>query len=79
MSGWEVASAIKKREPSTIVVMITGWAVCMDNKKIRESGIDLIVSKPFQVQQLRDSLAQAMKAREEIRLKAAISSDGNAT
>ena len=71
--GWEVASAIKKRDPITVVVMVTGWRVQMDDKKIKKSGIDFIISKPFQINELRDSVVQAMKMREKMRLKSAIS------
>ncbi|MFC1716898.1 ATP-binding protein [Candidatus Poribacteria bacterium] len=63
MSGWEVASEIKKRDPSTIVVMTTGWELQMDAEELKKSGIDFVISKPFQIQQIRNSVAQAMKMR----------------
>jgi CheY-like chemotaxis protein len=63
VSGWDVASAIKRKAPSTAVVMITGREVQMDDEKIKESGIDLVIPKPFQIRQIRDSVSQAMKIR----------------
>jgi len=62
-SGWELASEIKKRDPCAIVVMITGWGVQVDDKNVRENGIDLVISKPFQIHEIRDSIAQAMQVK----------------
>lgn len=65
ISGWEVASAIKHKDPSAVVVMITGWGSEMDDEKMKESGVDLFISKPFQIHQLQDSVAQAMRVKGE--------------
>jgi len=65
MSGWEVASEIKKRNPSTAVIMTTGWEIEMDAEELKKSGVDFIISKPFQIQQLRSSVAQAMEIGEK--------------
>jgi len=52
MSGWEVCRAIKKMSPHTPVGMITGWGVEIDQAKIEESGIDFVIPKPFQLNQI---------------------------
>jgi len=62
-SGWEIASEIKKRDPSSIVVMITGWGIQVDDENVREQGVDLVISKPFQISEIRESVAMAMKLR----------------
>ena len=62
-SGWEIASEIKKRDPNSIVIMVTGWGVQVDDKNVRENGIDLVISKPFQIHEIRESVAVAMKLR----------------
>ncbi len=62
-SGWEIASEIKKRDPGAIVVMITGWGLQVDDENVRENGIDLVISKPFQIREIRDSIAQAMQVK----------------
>lgn len=69
ISGWEVASEIKKKAPDTVVAIMTGWEIQMNDERIENNGIDFVISKPFQVQQLKDSVAQAMK----IRTKSAVS------
>ena len=65
VSGWEVASEIRKRKPDTMVVMITGWEIQMSKEELSKSGVDLILTKPFQIQQLRDSVVQAMKIKKK--------------
>lgn len=52
MSGWEVCRAIKKMSPNTPVGMITGWGVEMDQAKMEENGIDFVIPKPFQFDQI---------------------------
>jgi signal transduction histidine kinase/ActR/RegA family two-component response regulator len=52
MSGWEVAEEIKKIDQKTPVILITGWEVLYKEKEIKKSGIDLVVNKPFQIDQI---------------------------
>jgi len=66
-SGWELASEIKKRDPSAIVVMVTGWGIQVDDENVRENGIDFVISKPFQIYEIRDSIAQAMQVKARTR------------
>ena len=47
MSGWEVCKSIKKIKSSTPVGMITGWGLEVDESKKEESGLDFIITKPF--------------------------------
>ena len=63
ISGWQVASEIKKRKPGTVVVMTTGCKIQMDEEELGKNGVDFVLTKPFQIQQLRDSVIQAMKIK----------------
>ncbi|MBK5225904.1 MAG: PAS domain S-box protein, partial [Thermoleophilia bacterium] len=60
MSGWEVVEAIKQRSPETPVVLITGWGDQLDSGKMRESGVDAVVAKPFRVEDIRRLLAKEL-------------------
>ncbi|MHB8160565.1 MAG: PAS domain S-box protein [Thermoleophilia bacterium] len=60
MSGWEVVAAIKQRSPETPVVLITGWGDQLDSEKMRESGVDAVVAKPFRVEDIRRLLAKEL-------------------
>ena len=55
MNGWEVARMTKQKVPQIPVILITGWGLSPDDKKIQESGIDRIIGKPFQVNDILDT------------------------
>ncbi len=47
MSGWELAKKIKEIDPDVPVGLITGWGVTLTKEKMKETGVDFILSKPF--------------------------------
>ena len=61
LSGWEVGRILKSINPRVPVAMITGWGVELDREKMRESGIDLIISKPFNFERITQIVAEAME------------------
>ena len=66
MSGWEVGRAIKEMNPKVPIAMITGWGVELNREKMNESGIDLIVSKPFNFDQVIQLVSEAMELKEKM-------------
>jgi signal transduction histidine kinase/ActR/RegA family two-component response regulator len=66
LSGWDVGKAIKGINPKTPIAMITGWGVELDREKLNESGIDLIISKPFNFEQVIDLVSEAMELKERM-------------
>ncbi|MBD3184224.1 response regulator [Candidatus Poribacteria bacterium] len=65
LSGLEVASAIKEYDSNSVVVMVTGWGGDITDIQTNEGDVDFVISKPFQISQIRDSVAKGMKIREE--------------
>ena len=59
MSGWEVAKFIKEKDPGMPVILISGWGGQIENERLKESKIDFMLSKPFNIEQIRAVLAQA--------------------
>ena len=57
MNGWEVVKRIKARIPQVPVALITGWGTDLDQEKIKESGVDRIIGKPFQVNEIIETVA----------------------
>ena len=47
MSGWDLAKRVKRMDPSVPVGLITGRSVVTTKEKMKERGVDFIVSKPF--------------------------------
>lgn len=66
MSGWEVAKSIKAKDPRIPVSLITGWGIQIDDEKMKESGADLILNKPFKINQVLDLVAEAMDIKKRL-------------
>jgi PAS domain S-box-containing protein len=65
MSGWEVCRTIKELSPQTPVGMITGWGTEMSRTKMEEYGLDFIISKPFDFNQILNMVADTMESKEK--------------
>ncbi|MCH7732050.1 MAG: response regulator [Candidatus Marinimicrobia bacterium] len=61
MSGWEVAERIKKNNPKTPVILLTGWALNLEPEKIKENGVDFVLQKPFTEEKLTGIISKARK------------------
>ena len=66
ISGWEVGKTIKGMNSKVPIVMITGWGMELNREKMTQSGIDLVVSKPFQFDQVIELVAEAMELKEKM-------------
>lgn len=66
MNGFELAHALKKDYPRTVIILVTGWASELDPKKLREAGIDRTLTKPFDVDQMIQLVGEAMAVRENL-------------
>ncbi len=54
MNGWEVISAIKQIDPDTVVVLMTGWSVRLEDERLSENHVDAVLVKPFELSQIND-------------------------
>lgn len=66
ISGWEVGKALKGLNPKIPVIMITGWGMELSREKMTENGIDLIISKPFNFDQVSQLIFEAMELKEKM-------------
>jgi len=63
MSGWDVCKAIKEMSSWIPVGMITGWGMELDQRKKEESGLDFIISKPFDFNTILKLVDETMESR----------------
>jgi signal transduction histidine kinase/uncharacterized protein YigA (DUF484 family) len=63
ISGWEVGKIIKGLNPDVPIVMITGWGVELHREKMKESGIDRIISKPFVFEEITQVISEAIERK----------------
>jgi signal transduction histidine kinase/ActR/RegA family two-component response regulator len=66
ISGWEVGKTIKELNPKVPIVMITGWGAEIDKEKMDENGIDFIISKPFNFDDVIQLVSEAMELKEKM-------------
>jgi signal transduction histidine kinase/HAMP domain-containing protein len=60
MSGWDVLGQIKQRDPNVPTVLITGWGRQFGDEESRARGVDFLIEKPFDQDDLREALVEAM-------------------
>jgi len=61
MNGDQLAAAIKKISPSKPVILLTGFGDLMLGAGEQPDGVDMVLSKPFTMNQLRDAVARFSK------------------
>ena len=60
MKGDEFAAAIKARNPTQPVVMITAYAEMLESSGTGVTGVDFILGKPFFLENLREAIAKTL-------------------
>lgn len=58
MTGWEVAEAIKAVDPSTVVVLVTGWADQAAHHGKGAGCVAQIIKKPFDLDEIAAAVAR---------------------
>ena len=66
ISGWEVSKSVKKQNPSVPVILITGWGAEPDSYKVKDSGVDFVINKPFQLDQFEKIIRILIDKRKTI-------------
>jgi PAS domain S-box-containing protein len=64
VSGWEVARAVRAEGSASVVVgLVTGWGATISEEMVTAHGVDFVMSKPFDVDDLASKVNQALNAR----------------
>ena len=64
MTGWDVAREVKRLDPLTPVILITGWGGEIDQATARRNQVDLLLNKPFDLKQVVASVKEAVHRRD---------------
>jgi GAF domain-containing protein/CheY-like chemotaxis protein len=62
VSGWQVARAVKQIAPQVPVFLVTGFGVELTTEERRAHGVDLVLVKPLQMQDILDAVAEVARA-----------------
>lgn len=65
LSGWEVIRAVKSSGRGTPVILLTGFREQLRPDEIDGSGVDLVLGKPFTLQQVLDAVHRLLGEAEE--------------
>ena len=52
MTGWEVAERVRQLSPASAVVLVTGWGATLDQEEVRRHGVEAVLNKPFEIDEL---------------------------
>ena len=70
MSGWELANAIRERNETIPIAVITGWGEAVGSDERKEARVDWVVTKPFRAEKISE-LAQQICERRDVLTKRA--------
>jgi signal transduction histidine kinase/ActR/RegA family two-component response regulator len=60
LSGWEVAKGLRAARPNLPIALVTGWGDQIDLGDARARGVDYLVAKPFNVDDMTRLVARAL-------------------
>jgi DNA-binding response OmpR family regulator len=58
VDGRQVAAAVKKAAPTTLVIMLTGWGQRLSESEGPPAYVDFVLSKPPNMWSMREALAR---------------------
>jgi FixJ family two-component response regulator len=67
MSGWQVAEKIKGIKGRVPVVLLTGWDIKKEAAENKDNWVDLIIHKPFEVDQVLNVVQEGMILRDRFK------------
>ncbi|MDH3238272.1 MAG: response regulator [Deltaproteobacteria bacterium] len=60
ISGWDVTRKVKKQNPRVPVIMVSGWAIQQEDARLKEYGVDFVLSKPCRLSDFREVVDKAL-------------------
>ena len=63
VSGWQVARAVKQLAPHVPVFLVSGFGVELTPEERRAHGVDVVLVKPLQIQEILDAVAEVARGR----------------
>lgn len=63
LSGWDVCKIIKNIDPKITIGMITGWGMELNQDRLRDYGVDFLISKPFDIENILAHLKKVIGSK----------------
>lgn len=61
MSGWELAHAIRQRDETIPIAVITGWGAAVGSDEQKEARVDWVITKPFSAERITELVQDVRK------------------
>jgi signal transduction histidine kinase/ActR/RegA family two-component response regulator len=68
MSGWELAHAIRERNETVPIAVITGWGEAVGSDEQKQARVDWVVTKPFRAERISE-LAQEIYQKTTVKVR----------
>jgi signal transduction histidine kinase/CheY-like chemotaxis protein len=63
MSGWELAHAIRQRNKTIPIAVVTGWGEAVGSDDQKEAGVDWVIAKPFHAEKISEVAQEIFRKR----------------
>jgi CheY-like chemotaxis protein len=60
MTGWELAGRARALDPAMTIAFVTGWGEDVDRHAADEAGADLVLAKPFSIEDVAHAIRLAV-------------------
>lgn len=64
MSGWELAHAIRQRNTTIPIAVVTGWGEAVGSDEQKEAGVNWVIAKPFHAEKISEIAKEIIRQRE---------------
>lgn len=71
MSGWELSHAIRERNETIPIAVITGWGEAVGSAEQKTARVDWVVTKPFRAERIAELAAEIAERRAVLAKRAA--------
>jgi two-component system capsular synthesis sensor histidine kinase RcsC len=66
MSGWELAQAIRQRNESIPIAVVTGWGESVGSNEQKAAGVNWVVPKPFTADRIIELVLEINRLRAKL-------------
>jgi signal transduction histidine kinase/ActR/RegA family two-component response regulator len=64
MSGWELARAVRERDPEIPIAVITGWGEAVGSDQQQAAQVDWVVTKPFSMSRIVEIVREVARRKD---------------
>ncbi len=63
MSGWDVVAAVRAKDTTMGIVLLTGWGATLSEDRVSEYGVDAVLPKPFEMKRILATVQEVLEKK----------------